>query len=94
MAIVLWGRFYLRPMRKTEVNGEIRQDSSCSALIFDIPTLIETISTGITLVPGDIIVTGTPVGVGIGFKPPVFLKKGDVVRVDISPIGAIENVVE
>ncbi len=79
---------------KTEVNGEIRQDASCSALIFDIPTLIETISTGITLLPGDIIVTGTPVGVGIGFKPPVFLKKGDVVRVDISPIGAIENVVE
>ena len=76
------------------LNGEIRQVSSCSALIFDIPTLIETISTGITLVPGDIIVTGTPVGVGIGFQPPVFLKKGDVVRVDISPIGAIENVVE
>ena len=79
---------------KTEVNGELRQDSSCAALIFDIPTLIECISAGITLLPGDIIVTGTPVGVGIGFKPPVFLKKGDVVRVDISPIGAIENVVE
>ena len=79
---------------KTEVNGELRQDSSCSALIFDIPTLIETISAGITLLPGDIILTGTPAGVGIGFKPPVFLKKGDIVRVDISPIGAIQNIVE
>ncbi len=79
---------------RTEVNGELRQNSSCSALIFDIPTLIETISSGITLLPGDIIVTGTPVGVGIGFKPPLFLKKGDIVRVDISPIGAIENLVE
>ena len=77
----------------TEVNGELRQDSSCKALIFDVPTLIETISAGITLLPGDIIVTGTPVGVGIGFTPPVFLKKGDVVRINIDPIGAIENTV-
>jgi 2-keto-4-pentenoate hydratase/2-oxohepta-3-ene-1,7-dioic acid hydratase in catechol pathway len=82
--------FYLT----TDVNGERRQDSSCSALIFNIPTLIETISAGITMLPGDIIVTGTPVGVGIGFKPPVFLQKGDVVRVNIEPIGAIENKVE
>ena len=79
---------------KTEVNGEVRQNSSCSALIFDIPTLIETISAGITLLPGDIIITGTPVGVGIGFEPPVFLKKGDKVKVTIEPIGTIENIVE
>ena len=79
---------------KTEVNGELRQDSSCSKLIFNIPTLIETISAGITLLPGDIIVTGTPVGVGIGFDPPKFLVKGDVVKVPIEPIGSILNKVE
>ena len=79
---------------KTEVNGEVRQNSSCSALIFDIPTLIKTISEGITLLPGDIIITGTPVGVGIGFEPPVFLKKGDNIKVTIEPIGTIENIVE
>ncbi len=63
-------------------------------LIFDIPTLIETISVGITLKPGDIIATGTPVGVGIGFEPPMFLKKGDVVEVTIEPIGTVRNEVE
>ena len=77
----------------TAVNGEIRQDASVSDLIFDIPTLIETISAGITLEPGDIIATGTPVGVGIGFEPPIFLKPGDVVRVTIEPIGSLENTV-
>jgi len=82
--------FHLR----TEVNGELRQESSCSELIFDIPTLVETISAGITLLPGDIIITGTPAGVGIGFDPPVFLKNGDVVKVTIDPIGTIENTVE
>ena len=61
------------------VNGEACQDASVADLIFDIPTLIETISVGITLKPGDIIATGTPVGVGIGFEPSMFLKKGDVV---------------
>lgn len=75
----------------THVNGEKRQDSSCSALIFDIPALIECISAGITLKPGDIIATGTPVGVGIGFDPPIFLKPGDVVTVTIEPLGTLEN---
>ncbi len=75
----------------THVNGEKRQDSSCGALIFDIPALIECISAGITLKPGDIIATGTPVGVGIGFDPPVFLKPGDVVSVTIEPLGTLEN---
>ncbi len=75
----------------TRVNGEKRQDSSCAALIFDIPTLIECISAGITLKPGDIIATGTPVGVGIGFDPPIFLKPGDVVSVTIEPLGTLEN---
>lgn len=73
------------------VNEEKRQDASTRDLIFDIPTLIETLSAGITLYPGDIIATGTPVGVGIGFKPPKYLKPGDRVRVEIDGIGALEN---
>jgi 2-keto-4-pentenoate hydratase/2-oxohepta-3-ene-1,7-dioic acid hydratase in catechol pathway len=73
------------------VNGEERQNASTTDLIFDIPTLIETLSAGITLYPGDVIATGTPVGVGIGFKPPKYLRAGDVVRVEIDGIGALEN---
>jgi 2-keto-4-pentenoate hydratase/2-oxohepta-3-ene-1,7-dioic acid hydratase in catechol pathway len=73
------------------VNGELRQDAKIADLIFDIPTLIETISAGITLLPGDIIATGTPAGVGIGFKPPKFLKKGDVVAMEVDGIGRLTN---
>jgi 2-keto-4-pentenoate hydratase/2-oxohepta-3-ene-1,7-dioic acid hydratase in catechol pathway len=75
----------------TRVNGEVRQDAKVADLIFDIPTLIETISAGITLEPGDLIATGTPSGVGIGFKPPKYLKKGDVVSCAIEPIGKLVN---
>lgn len=73
------------------VNGELRQDGQTTDLIFDIPTLIETCSRGITLYPGDMIATGTPAGVGMGLNPPQYLKAGDVVRVEIDGIGAIEN---
>ncbi len=73
------------------INGEQRQDGPTENMIFDIPTLIETISRGITLYPGDIIATGTPAGVGMGLKPPRYLKAGDVVRVEIDGIGHIEN---
>jgi len=73
------------------VNGEKRQDANTRDFIFDIPTLIECISAGITLYPGDVIATGTPVGVGIGFKPPKYLKRGDVVRLEIDGIGTLEN---
>ncbi len=76
------------------VNGERRQDSRFSQLIFDVPTIIATISEGITLQPGDIIATGTPAGVGIGFDPPKYLQPGDTVRVEIDGIGALENRVE
>ena len=76
---------------KCWVNGEERQNASTRDLIFDIPRLIETLSAGITLYPGDIIATGTPVGVGIGFKPPKYLKAGDVVKIEIAGIGTIEN---
>jgi 2-keto-4-pentenoate hydratase/2-oxohepta-3-ene-1,7-dioic acid hydratase in catechol pathway len=73
------------------VNGELRQSANTRDLIFDIPTLIATISAGLTLQPGDIIATGTPAGVGIGFNPPKFLKAGDTVRIAISGIGELEN---
>jgi 2-keto-4-pentenoate hydratase/2-oxohepta-3-ene-1,7-dioic acid hydratase in catechol pathway len=73
------------------VNRELRQDARIAQLIFDIPTLVSTISQGITLNAGDILATGTPAGVGIGFDPPKYLKPGDVVRVEIDGIGALEN---
>jgi 2-keto-4-pentenoate hydratase/2-oxohepta-3-ene-1,7-dioic acid hydratase in catechol pathway len=73
------------------VNGDLRQNSNTGLLIFDIPTIVVTISAGITLKPGDVIATGTPAGVGIGFDPPRYLKAGDVVRVEIDGIGVLEN---
>jgi len=73
------------------VNDELRQDANTRDLIFDIPTLIETISAGITLQPGDVIATGTPVGVGIGFTPPKFLKRGDRVTIEIDGLGRLSN---
>ena len=73
------------------VNGELRQKASVSDLIFDVPTLIATISAGITLLAGDVIATGTPAGVGIGFSPPRFLEAGDEVSITIEPIGTITN---
>ena len=73
------------------VNGELRQSASTADLIFDVPALIETISAGITLEPGDIISTGTPAGVGIGFKPPRFLVSGDVVEVSAVGLGTLTN---
>jgi 2-keto-4-pentenoate hydratase/2-oxohepta-3-ene-1,7-dioic acid hydratase in catechol pathway len=75
----------------TKVNGEVRQDAYVSQLIFDIPTLIETLSRVMTLEPGDLIATGTCAGVGIGFDPPRFLKPGDVVDITIEPIGTLSN---
>jgi 2-keto-4-pentenoate hydratase/2-oxohepta-3-ene-1,7-dioic acid hydratase in catechol pathway len=73
------------------VNGELRQDGNASHMIFDIPTLIETCSRGITLYPGDLIATGTPAGVGMGLNPPQYLKPGDKVRIEIANLGVIEN---
>ena len=73
------------------VNGELRQRANTRDLIFDIPTIIEAISASMTLETGDIIATGTPAGVGIGFDPPKFLVAGDVVKVAISGLGHIEN---
>jgi 2-keto-4-pentenoate hydratase/2-oxohepta-3-ene-1,7-dioic acid hydratase in catechol pathway len=79
---------------KCWVNDELRQDANTRDLIFDIPSLISTISAGLTLMPGDIIATGTPVGVGIGFNPPKFLKTGDVVSISIGGLGTLTNTFE
>jgi 2-keto-4-pentenoate hydratase/2-oxohepta-3-ene-1,7-dioic acid hydratase in catechol pathway len=73
------------------VNGELRQEASTRDLIFGIPELIATLSAGITLHPGDIIATGTPAGVGIGFTPPRFLVPGDEVTVAIEGLGTLTN---
>jgi len=79
---------------KSFVNGEIRQDSNVNQLIFDLPTIISDITSGITLYPGDIILTGTPAGVGAGFNPPKYLHNGDKVDCYIENIGTLVNIVE
>ena len=76
---------------RTWVNDELRQDAPLSDLIFGVPRLIATLSSAMTLLPGDIIATGTPVGVGIGLSPPRFLQDGDVVRVAASGLGELRN---
>ena len=78
---------------RTWVNGELRQDGNTRDLIFDLPTLIETISAATTLRAGDLLLTGTPAGVGAAMSPPRFLAPGDVVRIEIDGIGALENTV-
>jgi 2-keto-4-pentenoate hydratase/2-oxohepta-3-ene-1,7-dioic acid hydratase in catechol pathway len=76
---------------RTWVNGELRQDSNTKQLIFDCFALVEHLSTAFTLEPGDVVTTGTPSGVGIAMKPPKLLRVGDVVRVEIDGLGALEN---
>jgi 2-keto-4-pentenoate hydratase/2-oxohepta-3-ene-1,7-dioic acid hydratase in catechol pathway len=76
---------------RTRVNGELRQEAPISSLIFDIPSLIHTISDTILLEPGDVIATGTPAGAGIGFDPPRFLEPGDRVEVAVDGIGTLGN---
>ena len=76
---------------RTWVGAELRQDSSTSNLIFKIPELVAFISETCTLEPGDLILTGTPSGVGMGLDPPRFLASGDIVRIEIERLGAIEH---
>ena len=76
---------------RTWVNGDLRQDSSTSDLIFSCEELVRFISQTCTLVPGDLILTGTPNGVGMGLDPPQFLGSGDVVRIAIERLGQIEH---
>jgi 2-keto-4-pentenoate hydratase/2-oxohepta-3-ene-1,7-dioic acid hydratase in catechol pathway len=75
----------------TFVNGERRQFATLRDMIFDVPTFIETVTSYVTLEPGDLLATGTPAGVGIGFDPPRYLQPGDEVRVSISGIGELIN---
>ena len=79
---------------KTRLNGEVLQDANTSQLIFRIPQLIEYLSSFTPLSAGDIIATGTPSGVGFARKPPIFMKAGDVVEVDITGIGVLKNRLE
>ena len=78
---------------RTWVNGELRQDASTSDLIFGCQELVEFIAQTCTLAPGDLILTGTPSGVGMALDPPRFLQSGDVVRIEIERLGAIEHAV-
>ena len=85
-----WGK----PLKmRTEVNGEVRQDSDTSDLYFGIEALVSYCSRGMTLFPGDIIVTGSPAGVGFFMNPPGFLKPGDRVRCEIEKVGVIESLI-
>src|SRR5436190_13669535 len=79
---------------RTWVNGELRQDSRTSDLIFKVPELVAFLSETITLEPGDLILTGTPSGVGMALDPPQFLTTGDIVRIEIERLGAIEHSVQ
>jgi 2-keto-4-pentenoate hydratase/2-oxohepta-3-ene-1,7-dioic acid hydratase in catechol pathway len=79
---------------QTYINGELRQNSNTSNFIFDIQEIISVLSRGMTLEPGDIIATGTPAGVGKGFKPPRYLKIGDIVKIEIEKIGSLQNTIQ
>ncbi|KAF2795310.1 hypothetical protein K505DRAFT_273511 [Melanomma pulvis-pyrius CBS 109.77] len=76
---------------QTHVNGDLKQNATTQDLIFSIPFLIKTISEGQTLQPGDVLATGTPAGVGIGKKPPVFLKSGDEITISVTGLGSLTN---
>lgn len=78
---------------RCRINGELRQESNTSLLIFDVPCIIAALSNGITLLPGDVIATGTPAGVGIGKQPPVYLQRGDVMDLEIDGIGTLSNAI-
>ena len=76
---------------RCSVNGELRQQATFDQLIFDVPTIIEVLSAGMTLLPGDIIATGTPAGVGMGFSPPRYLQPGDEVLVEVTGAGELRS---
>jgi acylpyruvate hydrolase len=76
---------------QTRLNGQVVQDASTDSLIFDVATLVSTLSEAFTLEPGDIIVTGTPSGVGLARKPPLWMKPGDVCEVEVERLGVLRN---
>ncbi|MGI6578942.1 MAG: fumarylacetoacetate hydrolase family protein [Saccharofermentanales bacterium] len=77
-----------------KINGELRQKSNTKEFIFDIPTLLADLSRGLTLFPGDIILTGTPAGVGVAMNPPQYLKDGDIIEFEIEGLGKLTNTVK
>lgn len=77
----------------TKVNGQVMQDSTTADMIFDVPTLVSEVSRGITLLPGTVILTGTPPGVGMARNPQVFLNAGDRVEIEIERVGVLRNTV-
>ena len=85
---------YTKLTIKTRLNGNVMQEAKLSQLIFDIPTLISYVSKAIPWRAGDVLVTGTPGGVGFKRKPPVFMKEGDQVEVEISEIGILSNIIK
>jgi 2-keto-4-pentenoate hydratase/2-oxohepta-3-ene-1,7-dioic acid hydratase in catechol pathway len=78
---------------RCHVNGVLKQDSTTAEFIFTVPELIEWLSRGMTLLPGDVIATGTPSGVGFARNPPEYLKPGDVVETEVQGVGALRNTV-
>ena len=78
----------------TRVNGVTKQDSNTKHMVFSVARIIAEISVGLTLHPGDVIITGTPEGVGMGRTPPEWLKKGDVVEVEVERIGILRNIIQ
>jgi len=77
----------------TRVNGVTKQDSRTEHMVFTIPRILRDLSAGMTLVPGDMVITGTPEGVGFARKPPEYLNVGDVMEVEIEKIGVLRNTV-
>ena len=85
---------YTKLKIQTRLNGKVMQDAKLSQLIFDIPTLISYVSKAVPWRAGDVLVTGTPGGVGFKRKPPIFMKEGDQVEVEISEIGILSNIIK
>ena len=87
-------RYYPNPQNArlmTRVNGETRQDSNTADMLYNIPRIIEILSTSMTVEPGDIVITGTPSGVAMGMDPPGWLKDRDVVECEVEGIGVLRN---
>lgn len=78
----------------TRVNGEVRQDATLSELIFDFTAILRYVTSFTSLAPGDVVVTGTPSGVGLAMDPPQYLQPGDVMEVEVSGVGVLRNTVE
>ena len=85
--------YFTEALQTLKINDELRQNGNTKDLIFDIPAIISDITAGITLYPGDIILTGTPAGVGAGFNPPKYLKPGDRVDCVIEGLGTLSNTI-